>query len=241
MPACDARSQAGFSYILLPMPHDETSWFDRLRGRFVVFDGPDGSGKTTQFRRMVREAEAAGLDVLEVREPGGTVIGEGVRQLLLDPRFGDMDIRCEMLLYMASRAQLVSEKIKPALDAGQLVLADRFISSTLAYQGTAGGIPVADILRVGQIALGQVWPDLVVIFDVDQHTAMLRMNPLLREREFDADLDRMEQKGAAFHARVRQGYLDQAQADPKRHLVLDARPDQDTVWASLCEAMQRRT
>ena len=122
---------------------------------------------------------------------------------------------------------------------GQLVLADRFISSTLAYQGTAGGIAVADILRVGQIALRQVWPDLVVIFDVDQRTAMARMNPLLREREFDTDLDRMEQKGAAFHARVRQGYLDQAQSDPKRHLIIDARPDVETVWQNLCEELQQ--
>ena len=231
----------GFFYILYAMTSDDTSWFDRLRGRFIVFDGPDGSGKTTQFRHMVKAAGDAGIDVLEVREPGGTIIGEGIRELLLDPRFGDMDIRCEMLLYMASRAQLVSEKIKPALDAGQLVLADRFISSTLAYQGTAGGIPVADILRVGQIALGQIWPDLVVVFDVDQRTAMARMNPLMREREFDTDLDRMEQKGAAFHARVRQGYLDQVQTDPNRYLVIDARPDQQTVWTSLCDQLKKRT
>lgn len=217
-----------------PLP----TWLNQLRGKFIVFDGPDGSGKTTQFRRLVHLAESAGIDVLEVREPGGTQIGEGIRQLLLDPVYGDMDIRCEMLLYMASRAQLVSEKVAPALAAGQLVLADRFISSTLAYQGTAGGIAVADILRVGQIALRQVWPDLVVVFDVDQRTAMARMNPLLREKEFDSDLDRMEQKGAAFHARVRQGYLDQALSDPKRHLIIDARPDVDTVWTTVCDKLE---
>ena len=220
------------------MSEPQTSWLQTLRGRFIVFDGPDGSGKTTQFRRMVETAERAGLDVLQVREPGGTQIGEGIRQVLLDPAFGDMDMRCEMLLYMASRAQLVSEKIQPALAAGQLVLTDRFISSTLAYQGTAGGIAVSDILRVGQIALGQVWPDCVVVFDVDQRTAMARMNPLLRQREFDSDLDRMEQKGAAFHARVRQGYLDQATADPKRYRVIDATADVDKVWQRLCEALQ---
>ncbi len=198
-----------------------------------MLDGPDGSGKSTQFRRLVHDAQAAGLHVCEVREPGGTVIGEGIRQLLLDPRFGDMDARCEMLLYMASRAQLVTEKIRPALDAGHLVLADRFISSTLAYQGTAGGMPVADILRVGQIALHESWPDLVVIFDVDEVTAHHRMNPLLREREFDTDLDRMEQKGADYHRKVRQGYLDQAAADPSRYLVIDARGDAETVYQTL--------
>lgn len=220
------------------MSESSSSWLNLLRGKFIVFDGPDGSGKTTQFRRLVHLAESEGIDVLEVREPGGTQIGEGIRQLLLDPAYGDMDIRCEMLLYMASRAQLVSEKVQPALKAGQLVLADRFISSTLAYQGTAGGIAVADILRVGQIALRQVWPDLVVVFDVDQRTAMARMNPLLREKEFDSDLDRMEQKGAAFHARVRQGYLDQVLSDPKRHLIIDARPDVETVWTTVCDKLE---
>jgi dTMP kinase len=217
-----------------------TEWIDRLRGRFLVFDGPDGSGKSTQFHRLADLAQGHGVTVCEVREPGGTIIGEGIRQVLLDPRFGDMDIRCEMLLYMASRSQLVSEKIQPALARGELVLADRFISSTLAYQGTAGGIPVADILRVGQIALGQVWPDLVVVFDVDQRTAMARMNPLLRRREFDSDLDRIEQKGAAFHARVRQGYLDQAEQDPGRYLVIDATAEADAVFERLTTGLVRR-
>ncbi len=222
------------------MPAPDTSWLPRLRGRFVVFDGPDGSGKTTQFQRFTRLAESNGVRVCEVREPGGTAIGEQIRAVLLDPAYDPMDLRCEMLLYMASRAQLVTEKIEPALQSGCLVLADRFISSTLAYQGTAGGIAVADILRVGQIALGQRWPDLVVIFDVDERTANARMNPLLREREFDTDKDRMEMKGAAFHRRVRRGYLDQARNDPDRHLVIDAAADQDTVFERLLDRLQQR-
>ncbi len=210
-----------------------------LAGQFIVFDGPDGSGKTTQFRHFMREAQQSGLTTCEVREPGGTAIGEQVRQVLLDPATGDMDLRCEMLLYMASRAQLVAERIRPAREAGKLVLADRFISSTLAYQGTAGGLSMADILRVGQIALQDCWPNLVVIFDVDIDTAERRMTPLLREREFDADKDRMEAKGAAFHRRVRQGYLDQAESDPARHLVIDARGEVDEVWQLLCDGLQQ--
>lgn len=210
----------------------DTSWIPRLRGRFVVFDGPDGSGKSTQFRRFVRRVESAGVGVCEVREPGGTHIGERIREVLLDPEVKeDVDIRCEMLLFMASRAQLVAQRIEPALERAELVLADRFISSTLAYQGTAGGFPIADILSVGKIALGATWPDLVVVFDVDERTAASRLSPLL---------DRMEQKGAEYHRRVRQGYLDQAKNEPSRYLVVDATADADTVTARLLAGLAER-
>lgn len=210
------------------------AWLDQLRGKFIVFDGPDGSGKSTQFRRLAKAAAARSVPVCEVREPGGTVVGERVRDLLLDPdveRDAAMDAHCEMLLYMASRAQLVAERIRPAKRRGDLVLADRFISSTLAYQGTAGGVPVSDILRCGQVAIGDCWPDLVIIFDVDQATAAKRLNPLL---------DRMEAKGAAYHARVRQGYLDQADADPSRHLVIDATQDVDTVFENMMAGLHEK-
>ncbi len=202
-------------------------WLEHLRGKFVVFDGPDGSGKTTQFRRFVTLCEAHGLDVCEVREPGGTAIGEQVRDLLLhyrDDEDGDMAPACEMLLFMASRAQLIAERVRPALEQGCLVLADRFISSTLAYQGAAGGTPIDDIIAVGQVALGNTWPDLVVVFDVDERTAASRLNPLL---------DRMEQKGAAYHAKVRRGYHDQAKREPEKHLILDATAEPGVVFERL--------
>jgi dTMP kinase len=205
-------------------------WLRRLAGRFIVFDGPDGSGKSTQFARFASACRDAGVVVCEVREPGGTTIGEQIRQVLLDPANHDMSVRCEMLLYMASRAQLVQETIRPALARNELVLADRFISSTLAYQGTAGGMAIEEISAVGQVALGRVWPELVVVFDVDEQVAATRLNPLL---------DRMEQKGAAFHRRVRQGYLDQANADPNGYLVIDATKGVEAVQAELMGAMQR--
>jgi dTMP kinase len=210
------------------------TWIDQLKGRFLVFDGPDGSGKSTQFRRFAQHVAAGGIDVAEVREPGGTAAGEAIRQVLLeyqDQTHGDMDLRCEMLLFMASRAQLVIEQINPAISAGKLVLADRFISSTLAYQGAAGGLAAEDILRVGQVALGKTWPDLVIVFDVDEQTAASRLSPLL---------DRMEQKGAAYHRQVRQGYLDQAKADPQHYLVIDARGDADTVFDRLIAGVSQR-
>jgi dTMP kinase len=209
---------------------NERNWLSRLAGRFIVFEGPDGSGKTTQFRRLLALCEEAGVAVCDVREPGGTAIGERVREILLDHAHHDMSVVCEMLLYMASRAQLVEQVIRPALRAGRVVLADRFVSSTLAYQGAAGGVPIADILAVARIATGGLSPDLVVIFDVDEQTASRRLSPLL---------DRMEAKGAAFHRRVRQGYLDQAGSEPSRHAVIDASCSEEAVWIDVLACLRR--
>jgi dTMP kinase len=206
-------------------------WFTSLGGRFLVFDGPDGSGKSTQFGRFGEMCRAAGLEVCEVREPGGTSIGEQIRRVLLDPENHDMDLRCEMLLYMASRAQLVEQTVRPALSRGALVLADRFISSTLAYQGTAGGIDREDILEVGRVAIGSRWPDLTVIFDVDEHVAAGRLSPLL---------DRIEQRGVEFHRRVRRGYLEQAAENPDGILVVDASRDVDAVTEEMVAGIRAR-
>lgn len=218
-------------------------WAAGLAGRFVVFDGPDGSGKSTQFDRLSALASSAGVTVCEVREPGGTHIGEEIRKVLLDAQHeaeAPMDIRCEMMLFMASRAQLIAQRIGPAIRRGELVLADRFISSTLAYQGAGGGLPLEEIIAVGKVALQDYWPDLVVVFDVDAATARQRMNPLLRGREFDAEHDRMESKDDAFHRKVRQGYLDQARQDPDHYLVIDATADPDTVFSELTQKLGAR-
>ncbi len=204
-------------------------WIRRLAGRFIVFDGPDGSGKTTQFNRFAAHCRGAGLAVCEVREPGGTPIGEQIRAVLLDPRNAEMSLRCEMMLYMASRAQLVEQTIAPARRRGDLVLADRFISSTLAYQGTAGGMSADEILAVGRVAVHDHWPDLTVIFDVDERVAARRLNPLL---------DRMELKGVDFHRRVRQGFLEQAGGDPERFLVVDAADGEDGVFGRLLDGLR---
>ncbi|MCX5658990.1 MAG: dTMP kinase [Planctomycetota bacterium] len=224
-----------------------SAWLDALRGRFVVFDGPDGSGKTTQFRRFSAHVQAAGLDVCEVREPGGTEVGEQIRTVLLDPHNKeDLDVRCEMLLFMASRAQLISQRIGPAIAGGQLVLADRFISSTLAYQGAAGGLPTEEILAVGRIAVGKHWPNLVVIFDVDEKTTTQRLAGSPKGARYAPPAgeslfaDRIERKGAAFHRTVREGYLAQAKGDPEHYLVIDARSDADTVFATLLRELEKR-
>ena len=224
------------------------SWLSNLRRRFIVFDGPDGCGKTTQLRRFARFAEDKGkLTICQLREPGGTEIGEEIRQILLrqDHR-EDVDHVCEMLLFMASRSQLVSQYIKPALESGQLVLCDRFISSTLAYQGTAGGLPTRDILAVAEVALQNCWPDLFVILDVDETIAAKRLASRSRHDRF-VDIeqptlfsDRMELKGREYHKKVRHGYLDQADRDPQRYLVIDAAPDDQKVFDSVLAALKGR-
>lgn len=202
-----------------------------LRGRFLVFDGPDGSGKSTQHKRFVAACRGAGLTCVEVREPGGTEVGERIRNALLDHLERDeMSLRCEMLLYMASRAQLCERVIAPALKAGKLVVADRFISSTLVYQGYAGGIPRDEILAAGRIATQGVNPDATLIFDIDQQTAAARLNPLL---------DRMESKGADFHARVRAGYKHLLDSGPE-YLRVDARGNPDSVFANILSALTAR-
>lgn len=225
-----------------PTPHPAPdapppSWLGALAGRFLVFEGPDGSGKSTQLRRFVALAHRAGLAVCEAREPGGTRVGERIRQILLDPLHQEMALRCEMMLYMASRAQLVEETIRPALHRRELVVADRFVASTLAYQGAAGGLPIDEIIAVARAACGvpgtagACWPDLTVIFDVDEATAQSRLSPLL---------DRMEGKGQEFHRKVRQGYLDQARRDPQAYAVIDARADEDHVAADLLALLGAR-
>jgi dTMP kinase len=211
-----------------PLPPD---WLRHLAGRFIVFEGPDGSGKSTQLRRFTNACKSAAVPICEVREPGGTGVGERIRDILLDHAHKDMSLRCEMMLYMASRAQLVEQRIRPALQRGELVIADRFVSSTIAYQGSAGGLPIDEIMAVARVATGGFKPDLVVIFDVDERTASARLSPLL---------DRMEAKGREFHAKVRQGYLQQVRDDPAGHLCVDASMAEDDVWRTLMAGLRHR-
>lgn len=223
-------------------PDPSTAWLARLAGRFVVFDGPDGSGKSTQLQRFAAECGSHGVAIEMVRDPGGTAVGERIREVLLNRDHDGMGVRCEMLLYMASRAELVESQIRPAIAAGKLVLADRFVSSTLAYQGAAGGLTAEEIRAVAQVATGGLWPDVTVLLDVDTETANCRMTGgQPRSKAADATMslfaDRMEAKGDAFHARVRQGYLDQAGSDPEHYVVVDATASPDDVWTGLMESL----
>ncbi len=207
-------------------------WLRAFAGKFVVFEGPDGSGKSTQLKHLVQCIKAANIALCEVREPGGTPVGERIRNHIVLARAEEgleMGVRCEMLLYMASRAELVERSIIPALQRGELVLADRFVASTLAYQGNAGGLSAADISAVARVATRNLQPDLVIVFDIDEVAAAKRLSPLL---------DRMEAKGAVFHRKVRQGYLDQAKHDPGRYLVVNAGQSEDEVWEELVRGLR---
>ena len=215
-------------------PHAPTAdhaWMQALRGRFLVFEGPDGSGKTTQFRRFLALCREQGLPVCDVREPGGTAIGERIRDILLDNSHGEMSVRCEMLLYMASRAQLLAERIRPALSRGDLVLADRFVQSTIAYQGAAGGLSRDDIRAVAQVVCNEVAPDLVLIFDVDDQIAAGRMG---------AQRDRMESRDVEYRRRVREGYREQAGIDPAGNVIIDASADEKAVFARTLAEIRSR-
>jgi dTMP kinase len=194
-----------------------------LAGKFIVFDGPDGCGKTTQLHAIIARLQKDGLAVRRLREPGGTPIGDQIRDILLATKNEAMDLRCEMLLYMASRAQLVHDQIRPALAAGECVLADRFASSTLAYQGGGGGMSADHILQVAHIAVDGHWPDLTVVFDLDIDQAMARLNP----QESGATAgglfhDRIEQRARDYFERVRENFLWQSRQWPERYRIVDA-------------------
>jgi dTMP kinase len=197
-----------------------------LRGKFIVFDGNEGCGKSTQARllrdRLV-EGPAAVLpadDVLLVRDPGTTSIGEQVRAILLDPAHDEMSMRCEMLLYMAARAQMMAQTILPALSAGKLVVCDRFVSSTLAYQLGGDGLTADDIRAVARIAIQGRWPDLTILLEMPAERSMARVS---RAK------DRIEQRPAEYHERVRQNYLAQAAAEPQRYRVIAADREREAV------------
>jgi dTMP kinase len=200
-------------------------------GKFIVLEGPEGSGKSTQVATLALRLEQASYRVTVVREPGGTVIGEKVREILLDRENGCMTVGTELLLYMACRAQLVHEVIGPALEQGFVVLADRFLTSTIVYQGIAGGMGRESVQRLYHATCGDIEPDLVVVLDVPAEAGLSRV-----QRSFD----RMESRPVEFHRRVRAGYLDVARSEPARHVVIDASKGREEVAKEVWEEVNRR-
>jgi dTMP kinase len=201
----------------------------KLAGKLIVIDGVDGAGKTTQLNLLADHLRRCGADVVQTRDPGGTTIGDKIRQILLDRAHDKMAVACEVMLHMASRAQLAAEVIAPALRAGRCVLCDRYVSSTVAYQG-AGGADVEEILTAARIAVGKTWPDLTIILDIDPEAGLARLKNAP---------DRMEARNLDFHRKVRDFFLKQAAGKPRQFAVIDATGSPDHVQQRLREAIEK--
>ena len=197
------------------------------RGRFISIEGPEGAGKTTQAARLAALLRADGLSVIATREPGGTELGERIRELLLARSTAAApDPIADALLFSAARRQLVGEVIRPALEAGTTVVCTRFADSTLAYQGYGAGVPLADLRRLEELATGGLRPDLTIVLDVPPEVGLGRKAPDDQTRfELEYDLE--------FHRRVREGFLALAAASPDRIAVVDASRRDDDVWADV--------
>ncbi|MHC4984011.1 MAG: dTMP kinase [Planctomycetota bacterium] len=202
---------------------------EKLAGKFIVIDGPDGAGKTTQLELLADYLRTEGVVIVETHDPGGTAIGERVREILLDKSHAEMTVGCEIMLYMASRTQLMGEVIAPALEAGKCALCDRWVSSTIAYQ-VAGGADLENIENAYESAMLGARPDLTIILDLPADVGLARSGKTIGH-------DRMEAKGLQFHDKVRELFLQQAEESPNRFAVLDAEGSIEDVQARLREAL----
>ena len=191
-----------------------------MQGFFVTFEGGEGSGKTTQLKTLLGYLRSVGRDVVETRDPGGTAIGNQIRGLLLDGENARMDSLTELLLYEASRAQLVQEVVQPVLAAGRILLCDRFTDSTVAYQGYGRGLDLDLIGRLNASATRGIRPDLTFFLDLDPIVGLERVKRRLVPSR--ASRDRLEGEALAFHERVRQGFRALAATEPERVIALDA-------------------
>ena len=191
------------------------------RGPFLCLEGPDGAGKSTQAARLADRLRASGFEVVSCRDPGGTALGDRLRPLLLGREGPPIGLRAEMLLYMASRAQMVTEVIRPALDAGKAVVADRYLLSNVVYQGYAGGLDVDELWRVGSVATGGLLPDLTIVIDLP---------PDLAKGRVGGPRDRIEDRGDDYRDRVRDGFLVAVGSYPAPIAVVDGAADLDEVF-----------
>lgn len=204
--------------------------------RFITFEGMEGSGKTTQIQMLSNYFEDLGIDHLLTREPGGTPIGDQIRRLVLDPKNAAMTPICELLLYAAARAQHIEQVIQPAVDAGRLVLCDRYKDATFAYQGYGRGLPLDLIDALHDLKTLALRPDLTLLFDLETDKALARA----RDRDGSGqDQTRFEQEDLEFHERVRSGYLEMAKQEPARIEVLDARGTVEEIHLRVIQTIAR--
>ncbi|MBP7331632.1 MAG: Thymidylate kinase [Firmicutes bacterium ADurb.Bin373] len=203
-----------------------------MKGKFIVFEGIDGSGKTTQLKLLGDKLKGRGLPVLYTREPGGTRVGEAIREILLNPAYSDLVPRAEALLYAAARAQHVTQVIVPALAAGTIVLCDRFLDSSLAYQGFGRGIDISLLERINEPATDGLVPDMTIILEFCAEDGMDRINKSGRP------IDRIERETRAFYVKVGAGYLALAGRDAGRYSVIDANRPVEQVHKDVMTAAE---
>jgi dTMP kinase len=204
-------------------------------GFFITFEGSEGCGKSTQISLLAEKLRHAGREPLLIREPGGTPAGELIRHLLQHAPEGEKLVpEAELLLFAASRAQLVREKILPALEADRIVISDRFFDSTTVYQGVARRIPADDTARINSFAVGDCLPDVTFVLDLDRETSLARMHAGKRE------LDRIERESEEFFAAVREGYLDLAKKNSARVVLLDASRSVETLSTEIQSSLLQR-
>ena len=204
-------------------------------GRFITFEGGEGCGKSTQIRLLADRLRAVGKEVLLTREPGGTALAEKIRSLVREESDDPPNSRAETLLFIASRAQVVENVIRPALASGTWVLCDRFADSTFAYQGYGRGLDLEELKRINSFATGGLEPDRTILLNVSPEVSAKRMRA--REAATNTDADRMEKAGDSFHYRLRQGFLELAAAEPDRFAVIQADGSveevEEAVWNSI--------
>jgi dTMP kinase len=202
---------------------------------FITFEGPEGSGKTTQMQQLASYLQQQGCDVLCTREPGGSRIGDRVREVLLDPDHTEMAQVTEFLLFSAARAQHVEQVIQPHLERGGVVLCDRYADSSLAYQGYGNQLDLTTLRLITRFATGRLMPDLTLYLDIDV------VEGLRRKVGGDGDAwNRIEQKGIAYHQRVRAGYLEMIAEEPQRWVCLDASGDVHRIQAAIRQEVEAR-
>ena len=191
-----------------------------MKGKFITFEGSEGSGKSTQAKLLCEYLRRKKISVVALREPGGTFISEKIRKILLDPANKKMSLVCEMLLYMAARAQLIEEVIKPALKKGKFVVCDRFLDATIAYQGYGGGMDINLIKAVGRIVSESIKPDLTLLLDIDTAEGLRRAGRVK---------DRIEVRKISYHRRVRQGYFELARREPGRITIIPVQRERNST------------
>ena len=200
---------------------------------FITLEGIEGSGKTTQIRRLAEFLEDKGVDCVTTRQPGGTLIGENIRSILLDPANSALEPLAELLLYMADRAQHINELIRPALKNGKTVVCDRYFDATLVYQGFARGLSIELIGQLHQLLFDDLKPDVTLLLDLPPQVGLERAWRQLNNGQRSGHESRFEAEAVAFHEKVRAGYLELARLEPERFRIIDAVQPQNQAFAAM--------